>query len=303
VQPPQRPILVSPRITRAQDLLDRARVAAELGVDRIWLDQLPDQRDATVVAGAYLQTAPSAMVGTAVLPVYSRHPVSAVQAALTLADLYGDRFILGLGLSHHYVNDYVLGYRQGPPIRVMREYLRIVRGLLTEGAITSEGEHFTARARYAATRRPTPVFIAALRPQMIRLAVEYCDGILLWLCSPRFIREQVTPVVEKACAELGKDRAQFEVTALLPAYVCTDPGAAFEQAEQGFKAYRLIPYYRHVLDAYGPIDPQELCLFGSKDLIQDRLAEFRAAGCTPTISPYGETLDEFAATISAAYAT
>lgn len=299
--PAQRPIVVSPRIARATDLMDRARVAHELGVDRIWLEQLPDQRDATVVAGAFLHAATTAMVGTAILPIYTRHPVSAVQAALTLSDLYDGRFMLGLGFSHHYVNDYVLGYRQGPPIRVMREYLRIVRGLLTDGAVTSEGEHFTARARYAATRRPTPLFLAALRPQMIRLAVEYCDGILLWLCSPRFVQEQVTPVVEKACARFGKDPADFQVMALLPAYAADDPSEAYEQVAQQFKAYRLIPYYRHVLEAYGAIDPPELCLFGSKDRIQTRMAAYRDAGCTPAISPFGESLEDFADTIAAAY--
>lgn len=297
----QRPIVVSPRITRAADLMDRARVAEELKVDQIWLEQLPDQRDATIVAAAFLQQAPSARVGTAILPVYSRHPVTTVQAALTLADLYDGRFMLGLGLSHHYVNDYVLGYQQGPPIGVMREYLKIVKGLFDDGAATVEGRHFTARARYAATRTPTPLFMAALRPQMIRLAVEHCDGILLWLCSPRFVREQVTPAVQEACEKAGRDPAGFQVLALLPAYATKDTDKALAQAAQQFKAYRLIPYYRHVLEAYGDIDPSELSLFGSKNRIQSRMEEFRAAGCTPAVSPFGEGLDEFADTISAAY--
>lgn len=301
MKPAQRPIVVSPRIPAAGDLLDRARVAGELGVDQIWLEQLPDQRDATVVAGAFLQAAPATQVGTAILPIYTRHPVSAAQAALTLADLYGDRFLLGLGFSHHYVNDYVLGCHQGPPIKTMREYLRIVRGLLTDGAVSAEGEHFTARARYAATRRPTPLFLAALRPQMINLAVEYADGILLWLCSPRFVREQITPVVEKACARVGKDPADFQVLALLPACAADDPTEAYQQVSAQFKAYRLVPYYRHVLEAYGAIDPTELCLFGSADHIRARMAEYRDAGCTPAISPWGDTIDEFAATITAAY--
>lgn len=301
MKPPQRPIVVSPRIPAADDLLARARVAGELGVDQIWLEQLPDQRDALAVAGAFLHAAPTTHVGTAILPVYGRHPVSAAQAALTLADLYDARFLLGLGFSHNYVNDYVLGCQQGPPIRTMREYLRIVRGLLDEGAVTSEGEHFTARARYAATRRPTPLFLAALRPQMISLAVEFCDGILVWLCSPRYVQEQITPVVERSCARFGKDPAEFQVLALLPACVSDDPSTAYAEAAAQFNAYRLVPYYRHVLEAFGGIDPTQLCLFGSKDHIQTRMAQYREAGATPAISPWGDGLDGFAATIAAAY--
>lgn len=301
ITPAKRPIVVSPRIALASDLTDRARIAEKLGVDQIWLDQLPDQRDATIVASTFLHTAPSAMVGTAIQPIYSRHPVSAAQSALTLSDLSDGRFMLGLGFSHHFVNEYVLGYQQGPPIAVMREYLKIVKGLLDEGSVTYEGKYFTARARYAGTRKPTPLYVAALRPQMIRLAVEYCDGILLWLCTPRFIREQVTPVVEEACARLGKDPKDFQVIALLPAYAAEDTAEVFDQASRQFKAYRLIPYYRHVLEAHGDIDAAELCLFGSKDRIQTRMAAFREAGCTPAISPFGDSLEEFADTILAAY--
>lgn len=301
MKPARRPIVVSPRIALGSDLIERARVASELGVDQIWLEQLPDQRDATIVASAFLNAAPEATVGTAILPVYTRHPVSAAQAALTLSDLYSGRFLLGLGLSHHYVNEFVLGYQQGRPIAVMREYLKIVKGLIDQGSVTSEGEYFTARARYAATRNPTPLYLAALQPQMIRLAVQYCDGILLWMCTPRYISERVAPVVAEACARFGKHPADFQVLALLPAYAAQDPSAALAQARQQFKAYRLIPYYRQVLEAFGEIDVEELSLFGSKDHIQERMAVFREAGCTPAISPFGESLAEFAETIAAAY--
>lgn len=301
MEPARRPIVVSPRIALGSDLMDRARIAGELGVDQIWLEQLPDQRDATIVASFFLQAAPAAAVGTAILPVYTRHPLSAAQAALTLSDLSGGRFILGLGLSHHYVNEFVLGYQQGRPIAVMREYVRIVKGLIDEGSTNSEGEYFTARGRYNSARNPVPLFLAALQPQMIRLAVRYCDGILLWMCTPRFVAERVTPVVQEACAKFGKDPKRFQVMALLPAYAAADTSAAYEQASQQFRAYRLIPYYRQVLEAFGEIDVQQLCLFGTKNQIQDRMAAFREAGCTPAISPFGNTLAEYAETIASAF--
>ena len=300
-KPPERPIVVSPRIALGSELLRRAQIASQLGVDQIWLEQLPDQRDALIVASAFLQVAAATAVGTAIMPVYTRHPVTAAQAALTLSDLYDGRFLLGLGLSHHYVNEFVLGYQQGRPIAVMAEYLRIVRDLIDGGGVTREGEYFTARARYAATRSRTPLYLAALQPQMIRLGVRYCDGILLWMCTPRFIAERVTPVVAEACAEFNRDPAEFQVLALLPAYATDDPADAFAQATQQFRAYRMIPYYRQVLEAFGELDVGELSLFGSKSRIQERMAVFREAGCTPAISPFGESVAEFAETIAAAY--
>lgn len=301
MKPPQRPVMISPRFAYAEELTGRLRLAEELGVDQIWLEQQPDQRDATIVTSHYLHIAPTAMVGTAVLPVYARHPVAMAQAALTLSDFSNGRFILGLGFSHRFINEYILGYQQGPPIAVMREYLKIVKDLMHEGKSTFEGKYFTAHANYVGPRKPTPIFLAALRPQMIRLAVSSCDGIVLWLCSPRFIREQITPIVMKACAEFGKDLAEFSIIALVPAYTGKHVEVARERFAQTVKAYRLIPAYRYVLEAYGAIDPEQVSMIGSEEYIRGRVAEFCDAGAIPAVAPLGDTLDEFASAVQAAY--
>ena len=303
VKTPQRPISIAPRWAHATEMTERARIAGELGVDQIWLAQLPDQRDATIMAASFLHAAPFATVGTAILPVYARHPVSTAQAALTLSEISGGRFALGLGFSHQFINEYVLGCQPGPPIAATREYLRIVKDLIDEGSATREGKYFTGRARYAATRGPVPLFLAALRPQMIRLAVEHCDGILLWLCTPRYIKEQVTPIVTEACARFGKDPEEFQVLTLVPAHVTDNPHEACDLAMQQIQSYRLLPYYRYVLEAYGQIDPTEITLFGSKDQIRTQMEVYREAGTTPVIAPFSESVDGFAETIVAAFET
>ena len=301
MKPAERPIVISPRFGLVEELTGRAEIAESLGVDQIWLEQQPDQRDSLVVAAAYLTHAPSATVGTAVLPVYTRHPASMAQAALSLADLSGGRFILGLGYSHQFINEYVLGLRQGPPIAVMREYLKIVTGLIDTGTVMSEGQYFTARMHYVGTRTTTPLVLAGLRPHMIRLAVEFCEGLVLWLCTPRYIAERVTPIVEQACADFGKDPADFQVISLLPTYTGVNAGKALEQFSQTVRAYRLIPHYRYVMEAYGEVDAADLCMIGTADYIQDRMAAFRDAGSTPIVSPLGDSFEEFADAIVAAY--
>ncbi|MEU8180099.1 LLM class flavin-dependent oxidoreductase [Micromonospora sp. NPDC049044] len=298
----QRPVVLSARSGPADEQTGRARIAEELGVDQIWIEQQPDQRDSTIVAANYLHHAPSAAVGTSVLPVYTRNPVTTAQAALTLADFSGGRFMLGLGFSHQFVNEYVLGCQQGPPIAVMREYLKIVKGMMHQGSVMFEGKYFTAHANYLGFRHPVPLYLAALRPQMIRLAVTECDGIVLWLCSHRFVREHITPMVERVCAEVGKDPDEFKVITILPTYTGkTHAKSTFEQFCQTVKAYRLIPYYRYVLEAHGTIEPEQLCLIGSEEHIRERMAEFRDAGCTPIPSPLGATYEEFAEDVLAAY--
>jgi 5,10-methylenetetrahydromethanopterin reductase len=283
------------------ELIKRVQIADQLGVDQSWLDQQPDQRDAIVVSASYLSAAPAMSVGTAVLPVYARHPVAMAQAAAALDEISDGRFILGLGFSHQFINEYVLGYRQGPPIAVMREYLSIIRNLLTDGSVDMEGRFFTAHAQYSDQHRPVPIYLAALRPQMIRLAVEFGEGIVTWLCSPRYLAEHIMPAVRAACAEFGRDEREFTVLTILPSYAGADALHMLSDWERSVRSYRMLPYYRHVLDFYGKPDPHELSLIGTSDVIQQRLAEYRATGCTPLPSPMVCSEEDFIQTIQACY--
>ncbi|WP_229870878.1 LLM class flavin-dependent oxidoreductase [Streptomyces phaeofaciens] len=293
--------MISPRYQSTDELVKRVQLAERLGVDQVWLEQQPDQRDALVTASAYLHAAPSISVGTAVLPVYARHPVAMAQAAASLSELSSGRFVLGLGYSHKFVNEYVLGLQQGPPIGVMREYVDIVRRLTGTGEVNAEGRHFTAHAQYTDPPGHVPIYLAALRPQMIRLAVELGEGIVIWLSSLRYVREQVMPVVREACAEFGKDEKDFTVLTILPAYTGTDEAEQRSRWAKSAASYRMLPYYRHVLNAYGDPQPEEFSLIGPASRVRERLAEYREAGCVPVPSPMPGTDEDFISTVEAAY--
>lgn len=299
--PADRPIVLSPRYHGIGELTDRVRTAERLGVTEIWLEQMPDQRDAMVAAAAYLQAAPSVSVGTAVLPIYARHPVQMAQAAATLGELSSGRFKLGLGYSHKFVNEYVLGLKQGPPIGVTREYVGIVKDMIENGSADSDGRHFTAHAQYNAPRTPVPLYLAALRPQMISLAVEAGEGIIIWLTSPRYVREQVMPAVREACAKYGRNPDEFRVLAMLPSYTGSQEDEQRQNWANSIASYRMLPYYRHVLDAYGTPDPEELSLIGEPAKVRERLAEYRQAGCIPVSAPMPSDEKDFIQTVEAAY--
>jgi 5,10-methylenetetrahydromethanopterin reductase len=302
MKPAQRPLLLSPRFATMDGLHRRAQIACRMGVDQLWVEQPPDQRDVFVSATSLLRVAPTVTLGTAVLPIYARHPVSMAQAAATIGELSQERFILGLGLSHKFVNEHVLGLQQGPPIPVTREYLSIVKTLLARGSVEFEGRFFTARAQYQNPRPQVPIYLAALRPQMIRLAVSLCDGILLWLCSARYLRERVMPVVRAACDEFGRDERDFTVVAITPSHVDThiSPGH-IEEWRKVVMAYRLLPYYRYVLDAYDSVDYTELIIMGTKDQAIEQLEAFRATGCVVVPSPRAQTEEDFYRTLEGLY--
>lgn len=299
--PARRPINISTAESTFDDLRAKVALAADLGCDQIWLEQQPGERDALIAAAEYLRIAPDAQVGTGVLPIYERHPVAVAAAALTLGEASGGRFALGLGYSHFFVNDYVLGQKQGPPLVAMREYLVIVRSLLETGTANEEGHHFTAHARYRPPRPRVPLVLAALRPGMIRLAAEYADAILLWLCPTRYIKDRIMPAVYRACEEVGRDPAELPVIAPVSSYVGPRQDEVSAAFFRTLDAYRLIPVYRQVMEYGGPYDPHELSIIGTKSRAQDRIDEYRAAGVTPAVSPLGNTLEEFHETVVAAY--
>ena len=62
-------------------------------------------------------------------------------------------------------------------------------------------------------RPDLPIYIAALSPNMLRLAGEIGDGVMLWLCNPDYIRDVVVPAVSEGRERAGKALDGFDVVA------------------------------------------------------------------------------------------
>src|SRR5438105_13362230 len=183
-------------LTNAVRTLDesvlRAKEAERLGYESVWVTQMPDSRDAAIVLAAYAAATQWVRLGTAVLPTYTRRPTAMAQMAASLDELSGGRFILGLGISHKVTVEGMWGLQLENPVDAMREYLTIVRTTLRDGGCALEGRYFTARAVYSGPRRADmPIMISALNPRMLELAGELADGIVLYMCTPAYVRDHI----------------------------------------------------------------------------------------------------------------
>src|SRR5216684_5917285 len=98
-----------------EDGVGRARLAESLGLDSVWVTQLPGARDAAVVLSAYAGATERIGLGTGVLPIYTRHPTAMAQMAATLDELSHGRFILGIGVSHKVTVESMWGLRLEHP--------------------------------------------------------------------------------------------------------------------------------------------------------------------------------------------
>ena len=305
----------NPAVKSLDDSVGRAVAAEKLGYESVWVTQMPDARDAALVLAAYAAATEHIGLGTAVLPIYTRHPTAMVQMAATLDELSHGRFILGVGISHKITVEGMWGLHLTSPVAAMREYVGILRSSLNDGSSSLEGNLFTARWAYSAPRRAgLPIMISALNPLMLELAGEIADGVVLWMCSPTYIREQVVPAVAAGRAKAGKSVEGFEVVAAVPACLTADRAGGHDVFRKTVSRYANLPYYRKMMDASGFKEElaadriteamlDELGGIGDESRIHDAVERYRDAGVTlPGIGPFGghQGAAGFEATLGAA---
>jgi alkanesulfonate monooxygenase SsuD/methylene tetrahydromethanopterin reductase-like flavin-dependent oxidoreductase (luciferase family) len=298
--------------------VDLARRAEALGYESAWVTH-GLARDSFLVLAAYGAATSRLGLGNGVVPIYPRHPVAMAQAALTLAELTGGRFRLGIGISHRASMEQMLGLALTEPLAVMREYVAVLRGALGAGADV-DGKHYRAHWAMAVPVRPPapPLYLAALSVRMLELAGELADGVVLWLCPPDYIRAVAVPALERGRRRAGRTLDGFEIVAAVPLAITSERAAALAAFRAELARYLALPFYRAMLRASGlgeAIDafdrtgetPEALAAplgtVGSAAEARASLDAYRAAGVTlPVVRPiatpeapwYGPTLEEAA---------
>jgi alkanesulfonate monooxygenase SsuD/methylene tetrahydromethanopterin reductase-like flavin-dependent oxidoreductase (luciferase family) len=233
------------------DAIGRARRADELGFDSIYTTHIAG-RDSLTVLTAYAAATERVRLGTGVLPIFSRTPASTAQAAATIDEYSGGRMVVGLGVSHKVTVENWYGAEITKPVTQMREYASIVKAIM-RGEPAPEGEFFNTKFAFMgySARPEIPVYIAALSPNMLQLAGEIGDGVMLWLCSPEYIREVVVPEVAKGRERAGKSLEGFDVVAAVPAALTDDREAVLETMRGDLVTYLSLPFYRAMLERSG----------------------------------------------------
>ena len=231
--------------------IDAARRADALGYDSVWVTHGLG-RDSFLVLAAYGAATTRVRLGVGVLPIYPRHPVATAQAALTLAEQTGGRYILGLGVSHKASMEQMLGLPLQDPLGVMREYVAVLRGAFGDGA-RFEGKHYRVQWSMALPGKlpSPPIYLAGLSSRMLELAGEIADGVVLWLCDPAYVERVAVPALERGRRRAGKDLKGFEIVAAVPVAVTNEPAKVRETFRGELARYLALPFYRAMLEASG----------------------------------------------------
>ena len=305
--------------------IERVKLAESLGYESVYVTHIAGRESLTVLT-AYAMATSRIKVGTGVVPIYTRTPATMAQTAATIDELSDGRLILGLGVSHRPVVEGWHGQSIDHPVAEMREYAGIVRAIL-RGEDPPQGEKWrTGFHLVGLDPRPRlPVYVAALSPAMLRLAGEIADGVLLWLCSPQYIRDVVVPEVTAGRERAGKSLEGFDIVPAVPAALTDDRDGAYAAMRRDLVPYFGLPFYRAMIErsgfgadierfdaAGGDFDAMQqavsndfldqLTAVGDEAGVRAGVDRYRHAGATtPSIGPIPKT--DFEATLRAGILT
>lgn len=244
---------------------DFAARVESLGYSALWV---PDAigRDPFVNCATLLNATTNLIVATGIANIWVRHPNAMVQGALSLAELSGDRFLLGIGVSHQPSVEGVQGIPFGKPLATMTTYLETMAA---------------AGWRGPETEMP-PVVIAALGPKMLELARDASAGAHPYWSTPEHTAQ-------------AKEILGADALLCVEQKVCltTDPEAGRAKGAEQLAIYSRLPNYRNSWKRMGFTEEQiatndpafvdAVFAWGDADALQARVDAHYAAGATSTL--------------------
>jgi F420-dependent oxidoreductase-like protein len=208
--------------------LDRIRHAESLGYDSAWTAEAYGN-DAVTTATWVLANTSKIKVGTAIMQMPARTPAMAAMTAMTLDQLSGGRFVMGLGASGPQVVEGWHGVPYGDGLTRTREYIQIVRQIWArEKPLEFHGELYdipTTAAGATGLGKPLksilhgnpaiPIYTASISPGGLRCAAEVADGVFPMMTDPENFDRAYLPHLEEGFKKAGggKGLGQFAVVA------------------------------------------------------------------------------------------
>jgi len=203
---------------RWREQADFVAEAEKLGLDVCWVAEAWGA-DAPSAIGYYAARTDRMLLGSGIMQLGIRTPAAIAQTAITLSNLSGGRFLLGLGASGPQVIEGLHGIPFARPLARMRETVHIIRQALDGSKISFSGTEFTIPRPGEAvpmrlSARPEhaiPLYLAALSPAMLRLTGAIADG---WL-GTSFVPEAAAGAyfahLDEGLAASGRTRADLDI--------------------------------------------------------------------------------------------
>ncbi len=291
-----------------------AREVEARGYHAAWTGEVSGA-DAFTVLSLVLTHTERLCAATGVLPVQTRSPIILGMTAATLGHVAPGRFWLGLGVSSRIIVEQWHGLPFVAGLGQIREAVQVIRAVTSGERVNFDGQHYRLR-NFRLTIPPPPepprIVLAALGAQMLELAGEVADGVLLNWMGPEAIPAAIRHLETGARRAGRASLAGFEIGAFIRTAVTDDPGPTREALARDITGYAIVDAYAdffrasgfaeevdeinaawksgdrtgavarvspRFLDALGVVGPESFC--------RERFAAFTRAGLTmPVVFPF-----------------
>lgn len=224
--------------------------AEECGYEALWTSEAYGSDALTPLAWIGAQTS-RIKLGTAILQMSARTPAMTAMSAMSLDQLSGGRFILGLGLSGPQVVEGWHGQSYGKPLPRTREYVEIVRQIFrreqplhyqgTYYQIPYQGSDATGLGKPLKSilhgRTDLPIYLAAIGPKNVQLAAEIADGWLPIFFSPERYRNVFSPLVESGLQKSSRTPAQLDILPSVAVVMTAELEVGYNMLKPGLALY------------------------------------------------------------------
>jgi alkanesulfonate monooxygenase SsuD/methylene tetrahydromethanopterin reductase-like flavin-dependent oxidoreductase (luciferase family) len=233
--------------------VDAAVMAERQGFGCVWKGE-SNSRDPLVLLSAMAARTSTLDLGTAIYHVYGRSPVTLALQAAALNEFSDGRLILGLGVGNPIIAAWH-GDTFDRPLRRLREYVEILRAAYSGERVPDYAGDFYSTSNgfklaFDPPAQPLRLWIAALGPQMARLAGRLGDGIIINIANPPMIKEIVENFRDGA-RQAGRDPDALDVVTKMRVSLDEDPARARWALKKVLTFYALQAGYSDMLRQMG----------------------------------------------------
>jgi len=239
--------------------MEYASYAEQRGFEAVWQADSRLVREASVPMAAFAATTDQIKIGSGVVDCWTRNPARLAATFSTLDDLAPGRIILGIGAWWDPLAAKV-GVSRAKPLKVMREVVEAVRGLLANETVTYHGDYVHldgVELDYVyQPRRPkdVPIYIGATGMKMMELTGEIADGVVLnYLVSPSY-NLKAMEALQVGAAKVGRSAQDLDRPQLVVCSLADDRQEALDSARMLVTQY--LGQQPHIMKASGV--PEEL---------------------------------------------
>ena len=290
------------------EVLACSRKLNELKPDIVWIPETWGMENFSMLSMVSKENITS-KIGSSIINIYSRSPSLIAMGAVTVDTISNRRLVLGLGTSSQPLVEDFHGDKFENPLKRMREYVEIIRLILSGKMINYTGEIFSLKNFSLLVKSPRdtiPIYLAAVNQKMVELTWEIADGVIFYLRPKNEIKLTLTKMQNKkkidsslqiiTCMNEDSEKAMNRAKRTLAFYVSV--GKIYREflESNGFKNETkniFAEYERNGLKNNYELVPEsmvnELCIAGTPNECKVQLKQFRETGIDLPIIQFNPT--------------